>query len=113
MGIITDCLPEQATYWKFSGTDRFGDPIYEAPIVLSVRWTGKRQLISFSDGQERITKFEIWYERSEDIPENSFLALGDKTSTPEPRKLIDAYQVRESYVTHEVCGDEKVQRVLV
>ena len=113
MGFATGYLTKQATYWKFSGTDRSGDPIYEAPITLLVRWESERRLISESDGQKRFTKSVIWYDRPEDIPENSFLALGDKTGTPEPRKLIDAYQVRETNVASDVSGHEELKWVVV
>ena len=113
MGFITGYLTKQATYWKFSGTNRFGDPIYEAPVTFLVRWEDQRRLISDSDGQKRFTKSVIWYERSEDIPENSFLALGDETSTNEPRKLIGAYQVRETSVTSDVSGHEELKWVVV
>ena len=113
MGILSGTLNDQATYWRFSGVDEFGDSKFDPPIIIYVRWEDERRLISDSDGQERSTKSEIWYDMEEDISYNSYLALGDKTATADPRNLIDAYNVKETSSIGDVSGREKVKSVIV
>ena len=92
---------DKAIYWKFDGVDRFGDPKFEGPIEISVKWEDERRLISDSDGQERFTKSIVWYDPTAEIPENSFLARpvnltpGQETME-DPRKIPNAYQVRQA-----------------
>lgn len=130
MGMLTGSLTDKATYWKFLGADQYGDLEFDPPIIIYVRWEDSRRLVSDSDGQERATKSEVWYD-GEDIPENSFLARGDETTIKgvdmialmdmngnevprlDPRNLINAYNVKETTSIGDVSGMEKVKSVIV
>ena len=113
MGILSGSLNQTATYWKFSGVDQFVDSIFEAPIIISVRWEDQSKLVAIAGGQQRITQSMIWYDEAEDIPVSSFLALGDETAHDDPRPLINAYIVKESNFTVDLSGQEKVSWIIV
>ena len=113
MGMLSGMLNQTATYWEFSGVDGFGDSIFEAPVMISVRWEDESRLISDADGQERITQTTVWYDMPEDISVNSFLALGDETAASDPRPLINAYAVKETSFVTDLSGEEKIRQVMV
>ena len=113
MGLLNGSLNQTATYWEFLGVDQFGDSIFEAPTTIFVRWEDESRLVSNSKGQERFTKSTVWYDESYDITVNSFLALGDETTTSDPRPLINAYLVKETKFAVDLSGEEKVKWVMV
>ena len=113
MGLLNGVLTEQATYWKFSGVDSFGDSLFETPVLIFVRWEDTSSLKVDADGQERTTKSKVWYDIPEDIPVNSFLALGDETAKSDPRILVNAYLVKEVNFILDVSGRDKVRWVTV
>ena len=113
MGLLSGVLTEQATYWEFLGADDFGGSLFKSPILVSVRWEDKSSLMVDADGQERTTKSMIWYDIPEDIPVNSFLALGDETAESDPKILVNAYLVKEVSSMLDVSGKDKIRWVAV
>ena len=113
MGLLGGVLTEQATYWEFLGADSFGDSLFESPVFIAVRWEDTSNLRVDAEGQERTTKSKIWYDTPEDIPVNSFLALGDEIAESNPRILINAYLVKEVNFVLDVSGSDKIRWVTV
>ena len=89
------------------------DSLFENPVLIFVRWEDTSSLKVDADGRERTTKSKVWYDTSEDIPVNSFLALGDETAESDPRILVNAYLVKEVNFILDVSGSDKIRWVTV
>ena len=73
---------QTATYWKAGGLDDFGNPSFEAPRTISVRWEDRGELFYDSEGRERRSQSMVGV--GEDMSIGDYLQLGDNTSDLKP-----------------------------
>lgn len=94
MSIITRMLRQTAVYWGLVETDRFGQPIFDDPIEISVRWEDKLHSVGNTQGELQESEGKVYVDR--DVLIDSYLMLGELTSdiAGDPRELEKAYRIK-------------------
>ena len=74
---------QTATYWKSTGErDSFGNPIFESPRIVQVRWEDRSELFYDSDGRERRSQSRVGV--GEDMSIGDYIQLGSHTAESTP-----------------------------
>ena len=95
MSIITKMLKETGVYWSPLGTDAYGQPTYNSPIEISVRWQDVTEEFLDPDGETQIARSKVFV--GQDVVLRGVLFLGlltDLTSTTDPKANIGAWEIR-------------------
>lgn len=88
-------LKEKAVYWKCTGRDKNGQPIYDDPIEVKCRWEDQAKLFMNAQGQEEVSRAEVMVDRS--MPLDSVLwygSLNQVSNLVNPLSNEDAWHVR-------------------
>lgn len=106
-------LNQTATYWAPGIlSDGFGGVSFAAPVKISCRWQNKHKLMRRPDGEE-FSSIAVVYPAIE-LREKGYLALGDYTSTANPKTLVDvAFEIRQADTSPSVAADSQMNRVYV
>lgn len=71
-----------ATYWKAGGLDDFGNPSFESPRLINVRWEDRNELFYDSEGRERRSQSMVGV--AEDMSIGDYIQLGDHQTNTKP-----------------------------
>ncbi len=92
MSIITRMLRQQGIYWSLAGTDADGQPTWNDPIQIKVRWEDKLHEVGDKEGERQEPMGRVYVDR--DVTIGSYLLLGEITSSlnSDPR-AAGAYRI--------------------
>jgi len=65
---------QKATWWHRNGVDSAGDPTWDSPQRIWVRWEEKREIIHSSNGEELQGDAVIWTDKA--VAEGDMFYLG-------------------------------------
>lgn len=91
MSWLQNRLNQQATYWEKTGKSTYGDPSFDSPRTILVRWEDKNVVFTNAAGEEAVASSRVFL--GEDIRAGDFLFLGVST-TVDPKGLTDAMKVQ-------------------
>lgn len=69
---------QTAVYWGSPADDGYGGFTFDSPVEIPVRWDEKHELITASNGEQIVTKAEIFV--NQDVDVNGYLFLGNLTA---------------------------------
>lgn len=92
MSIITRMRRQQAVYWALAGTDADGQPTWETPVQISVRWEDKAHEVGDKEGERQEPMGKVYVDR--DVTIGGYLLKGPITSSlnSDPR-AAGAYRI--------------------
>ncbi len=102
MSLITRMMRQRAVYWEPTGVDRFGQPLWAAPIEISCRWVDKEIQFTFTStaGAKTNAKSELFQSKAlvyvdRDLLLHGHLMLGELNSdvTADPRENAGAWEI--------------------
>lgn len=88
-------FPKQAEYRKCIGKDKTGEPIYDAPVTLSVRYCGEK--VEAKTGDTQSTEHYGIYHSHIELIENSKLdgkRIDQVSKKPDIFGNVDYYRIR-------------------
>lgn len=71
---------QKATLWTKSGLDAAGDPSWNSPVMLFVRWEVKEELVTNADGTQRKGTGVVWLDRDADFGDMLYLGTSSSAS---------------------------------
>ena len=80
-----------ATYWAKQSANEYGEEIYDAPVLMNVRWEDSEALRMAPTQQDVTFKTVVFV--PQDVTEESYLAQGDQTALADPL-LATAYKIK-------------------
>jgi hypothetical protein len=108
-------LYQTCTYWARNGLTDFGDPQWDAPVLLRCAWIPEEQVIRSSKGDEIRTQALVY--TSARVYGDDYLALGDYTTADpavDPMTLNqDAGLVQSCRTTPDLRNLEQMYEVIV
>lgn len=103
-GFLSRLMRQRATYWSPDTTDRFtayGDPNFETPDRIDVRWEDRQELFINSEGDQMHSKAIVW--SLDAIAVGGYLYRGEST-TAAPESVTGADQIRRVEITWDTKG---------
>jgi hypothetical protein len=94
MGIETSACVQTAVYWAPDTPDQYGQPTYDTPREILVRWDEVTEEFISPDNEARQSKAKVM--AKEDLEVNGVLFLGELTdldSTTAPFENDGAWQI--------------------
>jgi hypothetical protein len=88
---VKPALHQDITYWAPGTEDQFGGKSYLAPAVIKGRWQDKVENIITHDGQDAVSKAQIFTEAP--VLPTGFLVLGVATES-DPTGVMGAEEIR-------------------
>lgn len=88
MRLLVKMLKQTAIYWAPSGTDRYGQPEWAAPIEIQCRWEDVTENMQKADGETFQTKATVYV--SQDVAVNGMLKQGDLVSSTNPNPRLES-----------------------
>jgi len=84
---------QDATYWKATGTrDAFGNPQFESPRKIKVRWEDRSELFYDSDGRERRSQSMVGVGERMNIGDYLKLGVSDESTPPSTSKEVKDFR---------------------
>ena len=82
-------------YWGVKGLDKFGDPTYEEPIEITLRWEDAEEEFINANGEKEMSRSMLIVDRDLEIKGYMFLGkIADLKDTDSPRENRDAWEIR-------------------
>ena len=96
MSIITTMLRQTAVYWSPLSVDEYGQPTWNAPVELAVRWEDKIEAFMDADGERQFSRAVVFVE-SDVILKGVLLlsALVDVDNLTDPKANEGAWEIRK------------------
>jgi len=90
--IETVCV-QDAILWSYAGNDEYGQPSFDAPTQVKVRWEHDQRTVIDEFGKQYESVAEILI--PVDIKRLDYIALGtvDSSTPDDPQEYDEAYQV--------------------
>lgn len=82
------------TYWAPNSVDGYGAPIFGSPIKFLGRWEEHSEDVIDPRGETVKTNSMVNYPQDLNIIHEGYLALGDFTQSPDPRKVATANKIQ-------------------
>lgn len=95
MGIITRMLKQTAVYWAPLGVDEFGQPTWDTPVEVAVRWEDRAEEFLNQEGDRQMSRSVVYV--GQDVEVNGVLLLGELTSSvdqDDPKSNTGAWEIR-------------------
>ena len=90
MTFLTTFHRQTATWWRLISIDGFGNPTFDIPAQIKVRWEDKTEYIINADGVSIPSRSRIFLGQTVSV--GDYLSLGIRTAT-DPRSVYGAYRV--------------------
>lgn len=110
MTFLTRHLKQIATLWTVSNIDSFGDPSFNSPVEINVRWEDRTELFINMDGAEERSQAVVFL--SIDVTPGDFLMLGSSTEA-DPLSIRTAYMVKSFRKIPGLGGDKFERRAIL
>lgn len=91
MTFIDSARTQTATYWARSGVDNFGDPSFNAPVQILVRWVDSNEVFVNDSGEEERARSIV--QLGQDVKSGDYLYLGTSAAT-DPTSTVGAFKVK-------------------
>lgn len=91
MSFLDKHLRQSATYWKRTGVDNSGDPSFDTPKAVKVRWEERTAVFTNAAGEEAQAGAIVFVK--EDMNSGDFLILGTST-TADPTEVSGSREVQ-------------------
>lgn len=98
---------QTATLWRVLSYNSSGDPVFDTPEVIQVRWDDKMEIYIDATGQERRSRSVV--DVPSDLKVNDRLYLGVSTE-PDPLNVTDSFPVVAFNKSHTVDAKIAVRR---
>ena len=102
MGIsasIGRSLRQDATYWAYSSTNKYGDPTFATPVDVTVRWEARNVVFTDKNGEQTHSKAIVYCMTS--LAVDGYLYLGTSTAT-NPESVSGADRIRRVDATPDI-----------
>lgn len=86
-------MNQAAMYWAPGTNDGAGGVSYAAPVQIRCRWQNKNDLFRSVDGQERVSSAVVYPDRA--LKVQGFLLLGTSVTDSDPRRIADAFEIKQ------------------
>lgn len=113
MSLLTRMRITDAVYWAPKGVDRHGDPTFESPSTLKVRWeTGGEEEVE-DRGTRRFTKAKVYV--GEVVKAGGYMMLGKKEDLANllPPPAGEAFPIMDYIEIPKIRGNESVRWALL
>jgi hypothetical protein len=123
MRVIKTMRRQTAIYWKRSGIDEYGRPVFDPPILILCRWDSYSPQTDINETQDNSTNPQTVYpDRVLEV--GSYLMLGTKavldTLTTSPPNIPTAYIIKAQKVNptwkfqyHNTAADYQSEHVMI
>lgn len=99
---------QKATYWPASSISDFGETVFGDPVLIDCRWQDDAILFRDTQGREVTSSAIVYPDRSLGV--RGWLALGDKTSSDDPRDVVGAYEIRQFGTTYSLSAVDVIYK---
>lgn len=79
---------QTATYWASSGRDRDGVDTFASPVAIPCHWEERNEEVTNNNGQTFVSQAVVYLDSNVGV--GGYLALGNHTSTADPRGFAAA-----------------------
>ena len=110
MSYLHQNLRQIATFWNKTGKDSSGDPSFDPPKSIKVRWEDRTVVFTNIQGEEAASTSVVFV--AEDMIAGDFLFLGTST-TAAPTTVVGAKEVQGFVKTPELVGSGFERRALL
>lgn len=87
-------LRQALTYWPKTGTNEFGKPVFDSPVLLPCRWEDINERVIDKHGAEIVAKARIF--TAEPMNPEGWVIQGDSSLIMDPLTLADAEEIRQA-----------------
>jgi hypothetical protein len=95
-GIVNRMRQQVCVWWKMTGTDEFGAPVFEAPVEITCRWEWKRMKVVMPRYETFTSKAKVYVERPIEVGDYLYLgSLSEIAGETDPRVIKDAVRVKK------------------
>lgn len=81
MSIIRKMRRQKAVYWGSPQPDGYGGTVVAMPVEIDCRWEDVQELIKTANGEEAMSKSQVYVDR--DLDEGGYLWLGELDDLPQ------------------------------
>lgn len=106
MTFLDSVRTHTATLWERSGVDSAGDPEFDSPTIILVRWEQKEVIFHGSDGSEARASHAVHL--GQDVDVGDYLYLGTSTQAS-PKDQAGAISIKD-FTRIEAFDDDAVSR---
>lgn len=78
---LQDLLPDEVLVEKYKGSDGFGKEVYDDPVAVPARVSGRIQRVRGADGVERTSRIQVLLGEPLTISEKDRFTLPERFST--------------------------------
>ncbi len=89
-------LKQKAVYWSFLENDTYGQPTWNAPVEIDVRWENITVEFMDSEGERQQSRARVYLDRNAEVKD--VLLLGNLTSSvdeDDPKANDGAWEIRK------------------
>ena len=109
-------MRQNAVYWapSLSGPDSHGQPQYEPPVQLKVRWEDTNELYVAVTGEQQTSRAKVYV--GQDVEPGGVIMLGaleDVTDIDRPKSNSNAWEIRSFAKTPNMKVTEYLRTVFV
>lgn len=114
MGLLQRMLRQTAVYWPRLGEDDYGQPVYDAPVEIKVRWEDVNEQFLDQQGATEISRAKIYVDRDLNVGDAIRLgALSTMDYPQDPCENTGVHEIRSFQKTPDIRAKNFLRVVMV